>query len=241
MDSVAIDERTSASIGIQANPVKCVSRSTQTDTSISIGETFAAQETVHQVEILCDEPAASSTPIKPQSQSFNHSYCASTSYTDSEIPNSEDEAFFGQGNYSESKFLVLEGNLNDLFKRCHFDRFCHAPATSLRKVFKGTMVKYIVTCTNNHEFIWMSQPLVNQIPLGNFFLAASTSYTGNTFTATAEIFNCCGIRMFSERTFYNLQRNYLLPTINCMWQAQQKKLLTGRAMFEMHHCKNTGG
>ena len=80
------------------------------------------------------------------------------------------------------------------------------------------MVSYKLTCSENHSYTWQSQPTINRTALSNVLLSAATLYTGNTYSTLAEIVDCCGIKLFSQVTFYEILKRLLFPSINSMWR-----------------------
>lgn len=155
------------------------------------------------------------------------------SYLPSESDNSDSEDD-GQEEVSPlkcDKLLVFDQQLDILFQKCQGDGMCSAPVDNITKSFRGSMITVTGTCNNHHTFVWRSQPIVNRMPLGNLFLAASTLYTGNTYTTLSEISNCLRLKIFCERDFYYIQKKWLLPSINVMWTQHQEQLLSGMRLI----------
>jgi len=183
---------------------------------------FAAHLLGSPASFSCSQNSNTET-IGDQESSFQCS--SSTSESDS-IGLSEDECFPLDLNLSKDKYIVFGSELEKLFKRCHFHSSCTG-VVSFQKRFTGIMVTYVTSCSNDHDFVWHSQPLLNRVPLGNLLLSAAVLYTGNTYTTLAEIFECFNLQMFCARTFYDMQGIWLFPTIKSMWKDQQKRILSG--------------
>ena len=197
------------------------------------------------VEVICnEEPAITSSPIKrvvaesPAHQNMSwesidlndESFRPSASSESSEsISTEDDEAAVDDGNCTFGhKFIVFKSELKKLMQICHYSPFCPATIAKTNKIIKGSGVTYELICNNHHTFSWSSQPIVNKVPLGNLLLTAATLVTGNTYTTVSEIFRCCGIQCFCERTFYNMQSDWVFPAISEMWQVHQNQMLSRR-------------
>ena len=237
MDLGATSESVSATdeVGTQTEFISYVSVSTQT---INITD----------IEIIDDTASKSSTPLKQsafqkvfnedkvQDPNLSNSFMVSTSNSESDSISSEDDCLI-INNRSEnsminncvdaSMYLVEANHLELLFKKCLGNPFCNAPISDISKTFQGSLVSYNITCSQNHFYSWQSQPTVNRTALGNVLLAAGTLYSGNTFKTLSEIAECSGIKLFSEKTFYEIQNSLLYPTVNSMWKAHQLELHTG--------------
>ena len=224
--------------GIQTEKPLLVSVATQTDDVIS-----------HQISSYLPQPQTS-TPCKqwpsvsgheqlnckPKKVDLSTSYELSTSSSESESIDSEDDCFVStkqakncstDGNVENAMYLVDACNLELLFQKCLGDRCCNAGLAEITKLFHGSMVTYKLICLENHSYTWQSQPTINRTALGNVLLSAATLYTGNTYSTLAEIADCCGIKLFSQVTFYKIQQQLLFPSINSMWKMHTLELKTG--------------
>ena len=56
---------------------------------------------------------------------------------------------------------------------------------------------------------------------GNLLLSSSILLSGSTFTKVASLADILNLKIFSEKTFYNIQNKYLLPVINEFWLKEQ--------------------
>ena len=203
-----------------------VSASVQTEIShpLLVDNNSTQTETIcpFHVEVICNkEPAIASSPIKrviadsPAHQNTSwesidlddESFRPSASSESSEsISTEDDEAAVNNGNCSFGhKFIAFKSELKKLVQACHYSLFCTNTIAKTNKIIKGSCVTYELICNNHHTFSWSSQPIGNKVPLGNLLLTAATLVTGNTYTTVWEIFRCCGIQCFCERTFYNMQ------------------------------------
>jgi len=226
-------------IGTQTEGILNQSVATQTNTDkLLTVEVFSNPATStpiknekQQIVSDADTTNTSTTTSTNISKSFVFSHAESS---ESESIDSDDDTlmdnFTVKSNDSEN-YVVFSSNLNQLFTRCLADFSCISSVATIKKLFKGSMVTYVATCCNNHSFTWHSQPIVNNVPLGNLVIAAGTLYTGNTYTTVSEIAQACGMRIFSESTFYHIQRKWLFPTIKSMYLAHQEELHAGKLYF----------
>ena len=70
------------------------------------------------------------------------------------------------------------------------------------------------TCPDGHVLNWQSQPLVRAMGAGNSLVAAAILFCGLTFTGISNLAKLLNLAMFSESSFYRLQKEYLLPVIH---------------------------
>ena len=59
---------------------------------------------------------------------------------------------------------------------------------------------------------------------GNLLLASPILLSGATYTKIASLSEILNWKIFSEKTFYNIQNMYLFPVINEAWQAEQNSV-----------------
>ena len=83
------------------------------------------------------------------------------------------------GVHKEQKHIVFESSIANLFQRC---QICGACITCLQKRNVGSMVTFVSTCIEGHDFKWYSQPMIRKMPAGNLLLSAAMLYTGASFT-----------------------------------------------------------
>ena len=88
----------------------------------------------------------------------------------------EPEEMLHASRYQERKYIVFESCLLQLFTLCHV---CLAPATIDKKSRRGTMLTIRSTCLEGHSRVWKSQPEHNNMPWGNFLVAAAILFSGS--------------------------------------------------------------
>ena len=98
----------------------------------------------------------------------------------------------------DSKFIVFESQLMQLFQRCHSCGLEVKLKTSIR----GTLLVVNGVCPDGHILHWQSQPMA----AGNLLLPAAILLCGLTFTSIANLADVFNLGVFSERYFYRLQK-----------------------------------
>ena len=81
------------------------------------------------------------------------------------------------------------------------------------------------TCPDGHVLSWQSQPLIRDVGVGNLLVAAAILFCGLTFTDISNLAKLLNLAMFSESTFYRLQKEYLFPVIHTSYVMQQDAVL----------------
>ena len=56
---------------------------------------------------------------------------------------------------------------------------------------------------------------------GNLLLSSSILLSGSTFTKVASLAGILNLKIFREKTFFNIQNKYLIPVINEFWLKEQ--------------------
>ena len=133
-----------------------------------------------------------------------------------------DEATYNSQTHCQSKYLVYNENLLQLFNRC---QKCGEMLLSKTCVTKGTLLSVTYECSGGCSGVWHSQPLHQKMPLGNLQIAGAILFSGGQFTKFKDFFQILGVPFFSESTFYSLQDAYLFPVIDERFCREQDALL----------------
>ena len=170
--------------------------------------------------------SALSTNLSPEASPERMSSSDSNEWIPNESSASEEEEYVESTNttpvrWNERKFLVFESCLMQLFAICSF---CLAPVISIKKRLFGSMLQIHAECLNGHETKWMSQPLHNQMALGNLFIAASCLFSGSQCSKLLCFFHHLNMPSIAIRTYSDIQRAYLIPTVNAIWAKCQQEL-----------------
>ena len=102
---------------------------------------------------------------------------------------------------------------------------CRAPALIETVIRRGTTISVTLLCEEGNSSNWKSQPIFDGIYAGNLLVAAATLFSGSTYTHMKEISNILRLQLFSEATFLRIQRRYLFPAINFVYEKYQKKAI----------------
>lgn len=76
------------------------------------------------------------------------------------------------------------------------------------------------------EFTWESQPVQQQIALGNLLTSAAILYSGSLPAKALRIFHILRCPMISTKTYFRHQTRYLQPAIESTWKQHQKEMLS---------------
>lgn len=186
------------------SPPTLVSVGTQTDES-SLQQEYASYSV----------PIDSSTEEESENDSdtcFDEMYHS----IESEINYDEDNAM------TLKKYVLVEWEkLKSLFSRC---LVCGQKAVLKDVSRKGSMVKVCGSCTA-HEYEWTSQSFKNRIPEGNMEMSAGILLSGMTYTGFRRAMDIIGVSIISERRFYEIQKFYLFPAIDHVYQKQKKDII----------------
>ena len=124
----------------------------------------------------------------------------------------------------ETKFLVSQSCLLDLFTNCKEKHCPYTPTYKMRTV--GTMVAVTSTCEDGHSNTWYSQPVHKGMPWGNLSLAAASLFSGSSYQKVSNFLKHLKVPCISESTYYQMQRAYLVPVVVDYWSNLQEVHLT---------------
>ena len=113
----------------------------------------------------------------------------------------------------ESKYIVFESELLDLFVMCtESGCLCEIASKQLKTIGSLLVIKY--TCKAGHIKVWSSQPCHKGMGWGNLIASASVLYSGNSFSSVSLMFQHLNVAYISPSTFYKIQCAYISVTIN---------------------------
>ncbi|KAM7307999.1 hypothetical protein ISCGN_011634 [Ixodes scapularis] len=110
----------------------------------------------------------------------------------------------------ERKFIVFESCLDQLLETC---RSCAAPNTYIDKTVQGSSLQVSTLCRSGHTETWCSQPVIRRKPVGNILVAAAILFTGCSIKKALRMLSSMGIACFCYKTFFIIQKAFLLPAI----------------------------
>jgi hypothetical protein len=123
----------------------------------------------------------------------------------------------------ERKFIVFESCLSVLFAFCSF---CLLPCKAVISAKNGSCIKIKQVCKGGHTREWHSQPLHNGLPLGNMSISQGIFYSGASQVKAILSMIHSNICTISLRTYHQLQRCYLVPSVTRVWDRYQANELT---------------
>ena len=119
---------------------------------------------------------------------------------------------------SDFKFVVFMQQLDELLQRCPA---CGAVVRKKETATQGSQLCVTLKCVNGHVKNWKSQPMLKGMAAGNLLLASAILLSGSTYTKLASLSEILNLKIFSEKTFYNIQDKYLFPVVKEAWEAEQ--------------------
>lgn len=133
------------------------------------------------------------------------------------------QSFSATPPHLETKYIVFESKLLDLFKKCSS---CGSDTISMNKSSKGTLLKVSVDCwACQTSKTWESQPWYHTYPAGNLLLSGAIMFAGGSPAKMLRVLESMRIKSIHERTFYRHQDQFLHPVIERRWRLEQTALL----------------
>ena len=132
----------------------------------------------------------------------------------------------GTSCHEEPKFIVFFTNLLGLFSMFCFK--CKESNPRVTMTQRGTMVivkQYCQSC-NKEPYTWRSQPIMfnGRYPAGNVLLSFSILMAGASISKILLVFKHFGLSVFTARTFFFHQKNFLFPAVLSYWEHYQAAL-----------------
>ncbi|KAI7803826.1 hypothetical protein IRJ41_012114 [Triplophysa rosa] len=130
----------------------------------------------------------------------------------------EESELAQQTTNNESKYIVFESCLRELFETCPV---CKTKCdVQFRRV--GTYVLFIQLCPKcSYHRKWESQPVNRSTPVGNLLVSAAIYFSGASFFQFEKICKAMQLKMFHYDAFRRHARNYLEPAIIHRWNFLQ--------------------
>ncbi|XP_049918879.1 uncharacterized protein LOC126401561 [Epinephelus moara] len=142
------------------------------------------------------------------------------SSTSTSTPTSEENEEIGT--WQEKKWLVNQSRLMQLFETCHQ---CGGGIMEPSISSAGSLIRIKWDCQNGHSGLWSSCPDVRGMPENNLLVAASTLFTGATYTTIADWAELLNIQLPKKSTFYSIQSSYLIPVTDIKYNEQHKAIM----------------
>ena len=209
-----------ASFGTQTPTVLVCEASTQVEDDIMQIEAPKMEEEAND-----EDPTETASPgVSPQKDPL---YLPPKVLSDdSTVSESEDEGVENSKGITinaqdDTKFIVFKQELMELLNRCPT---CGAVVIEKQQSTQGTQLFVTLTCINGHNYLWKSQPMLDGMAAGNLLTSASILLSGSSYTKVASLADILKLKFLSERSYYNIQDQYLLPVINESWEKEQKSV-----------------
>lgn len=172
---------------------------------------------------LPDSPMTSAEPTPTKKKESDSDYDATGTSSQSSSSESDPPKSPARSHCEEQKYIVFEGNLQELLRRCSHEG-CAKAVLELDKHTVGTMVMYSGTCVDNHENMWRSQPLIGRRPAGNIAVSATTLLSGNSYAKMLAFANTMNLQFLSRNSYQDVCTRVVYPIIQEAWLEDKKRL-----------------
>ncbi|KAL5011556.1 hypothetical protein ScPMuIL_010107 [Solemya velum] len=103
----------------------------------------------------------------------------------------------------------------------------------------GSAFYFTLKCLNGHiVYKWVSQPVLNRgLHGGDLLSAAAIVVSGNNFAKITLFAKFMKLYFLGSNTFTNIQRQYVVPSIEELWESKQQNVIrTCRNQLSGHSC-----
>ncbi|XP_073483955.1 uncharacterized protein [Aquarana catesbeiana] len=205
--------------------------------------TFPAQEMDNTGQLLMDcepednlEPLLLNESYRPTLKEEDHSIQTFSEDEDLFVdPKNPDNSFVllhdvpGKTDYAaEAKFLVFHSCLDELLwnSQCKAVSGCSGTIIKLHKYMVGSALVVNGFCSNNHKYrLWVSQPFIGRMPVGNLLLSAAIVCSGSNYQTMTTFFDNLSMPSISKTTHCQYQQNIIFPIINFHWQEERQSVI----------------
>ncbi|KAL2096063.1 hypothetical protein ACEWY4_008211 [Coilia grayii] len=120
--------------------------------------------------------------------------------------------------YKDSKYIVFEKNLMELFATCPV---C-SRVSEVRTYTRGTFLSVDQKCHHCHfARQWKSQPVIGSSPVGNIQLSAAIYFTGTSYFQVQKVFQTMHLQNISYSAFRRHAKTYIEPAVIHKWHEFQ--------------------
>ena len=123
---------------------------------------------------------------------------------------------------SKTAFVVYWLSLMILLKGC---LTCSLLATVKNVTVRGSQLIVALTCPNNYENIWKSQPTVNRYSQGNLTLSVAVLFSANMFERIAKYFDIANIQWITKTSYYVIKRIFSAGVVHLNYSRMNASLV----------------
>ncbi|XP_055085196.1 uncharacterized protein LOC117388953 isoform X2 [Periophthalmus magnuspinnatus] len=123
--------------------------------------------------------------------------------------------------YEDTKYIVFEKNLRQLFEQCPV---CNCECAVQRQRC-GTFVSFTQHCPEcMYSRTWQNQPVTRSTPVGDLQLSAAVYFSGGSFQKMQRICKGMNLQIHQSDTFKKHSRMFLEPAICHNWSLHQERV-----------------
>ena len=123
----------------------------------------------------------------------------------------------------ETKVICSLDILLELFKYCRHPGCANEASFKHHTIGPTLIVNW--NCPSGHQGRFSSSKDVNAMYANNLQVAAAILLSGNSFFKIEKMARFMGLSLFSDATFFRMQRLYLIPVVNEWWSWQREQIL----------------
>ena len=129
--------------------------------------------------------------------------------------------------YKERVFMVYEEQLKELLRFCPKCGSLIISESTVEVQNEGSQLSLKLTCINNCEYLWQSQPpLPNVKGAGNLLITAEIFFCGIPFSKFAALSKLINLKFIGNGTYFNIRERYVFPVVRTTWQQQQLEIFS---------------
>ena len=132
-----------------------------------------------------------------------------------------------QSKKDDRTLFVYEKNIYELL---HYCPKCGAPIDQslIKEVpYTGSQLHLKITCFNNCDVEWKSQPTVGKLKgLGNLSLATSIAFSGIPFAKFERFAYLINLKFISDSLYYQLRKEFIFPVVRQKWNKERKRVIS---------------
>ncbi|XP_072321146.1 uncharacterized protein [Eucyclogobius newberryi] len=228
-ESMSRKETKSVATQLSANTLKNPVRSKAVQASTTFTTSNVGVQTIKRGKTLALAKAFSAAPVvRPQKRPrvemeeeedvpiFNHSSQGASVLNVTETTDADSTA-----NYEDTKYIVFEKNLRQLFEQCPV---CNCQCV-VRRRRRGTLVSFTQHCPEcMYSRTWQNQPVARSTPVGDLQLSAAVYFSGGCFQKMHRICKGINLQIHQLDTFRKHSRMFLEPAICHNWRRHQETI-----------------